>query len=73
MPVGNFWTCRDRVSEALLAVWFVRFPERSGGRLSCPLVEERVIHDGIPDRRMLFLVPAFWLVLEMAFEVNLRV
>ena len=73
LPVGNFWTCRDRVSKALWLVWLVRFPEVSGGRLVEPSVEKRVIHDGISDRRMLFLAPAFGRVLGAAFEVNLRV
>ena len=73
MPVGNFWTCRDRVSKALLAELFVRCLERSGQRLAGLLVEKRVIHDGIPDRRMLVLTLAFWLALRLAFEVNLRV
>ena len=73
LPVGNFWTCRDRVSKALWLVWPVRFPEVSGGWLVGPSVEKRVIHDGIPDRRMLFSVLAFGLVPGGAFEVNLRV
>ena len=73
LPVGDFWTCRDRVSKALWLVWLVRFPEGSGGRLVGASVEKRVIHDGIPDRRMLFSVPAFGWVLGVAFAVNLRV
>ena len=73
LPVGDFWTCRDRVSKALWLVWPVRFPEVSGGWLVGPSVEKRVIHDGIPDRRMLFLAPAFGWVLGVAFAVNLRV
>jgi hypothetical protein len=62
-----------RVSKALLVVWHVRCLERSGERRIGSLVEKRVIHDGIPDRRMLFSVPAFGLALGGAFEVNLRV
>ena len=73
MPVGNFWTCRDRVSKALLADLFVRCLERSGRWLAGRLVEKRVIHDGIPDRRMLSLTLAFGLSLGGIFEVNLRV
>ena len=73
MPVGNFWTCRDRVSKALLVDFLVRCVERSGQRLGGRLVEKRVIHDGIPDRRMLSLTLAFGLALGGIFEVNLRV
>ena len=73
LPVGNYWTCRDRVSKALWLVWPVRLLEVSGERLVGSSIEKRVIHDGIPDRRMLFPVLAFGLVPGGAFEVNLRV
>ena len=58
MPVGNTWTCRDRVSKALLVFLLVRCLERSGQWLAGMPVEKRVIHDGIPDRRMLVWSPA---------------
>ena len=75
------WCCRlaisgpvvFRVSKALLMVGDVHCLERSGRWRIWPLVEKRVIHDGIPDRRMLFLALAFGLALGAAFEVNLRV